>query len=247
MRILLSARVAVLCNILYPSDERKHLHYALLRGAQHIQMWHGIPFKEVGLECLYTPATFGPKTAEILAASGPYGFFIGTGKALQDDWAKRFMFRDYAPIGSPRTDVLFRAARGDDLINVDQDAHRALEKAAQEDKPTILYAPTFRDQKLGVWLESAGIDRFAQICAQRGWLLYVNIHPFEQPWLEGLRARYPAVRFVASPSDIYPLLRNASVLVTDYSSLVFDYLLLTGLLCFTVPITRNIPACRARW
>jgi CDP-glycerol glycerophosphotransferase len=235
MRILLSARVAVLCNILYPSDERKHLHYALLRGAQHVQLWHGIPFKEVGLECLYTPATFGPKTAEILAASGPFETFVGTGKALEGDWAKRFAFRDYAPIGSPRTDVLFRTARPDDLINVDEDAHRALENAAKEGTPTILYAPTFRDQKLGVWLESSGIERFAAVCAQRGWLLYVNIHPFEQPWLAGLRERYPAIRFVASPSDIYPLLKNAAVLVTDYSSLVFDYLLLDRPVVFFRP------------
>ena len=55
MRIMLSAKVAVLSNIFYPADERRHLYWSLLRGAKQIQLWHGIPLKEVGLECLYTP------------------------------------------------------------------------------------------------------------------------------------------------------------------------------------------------
>ncbi len=235
VRLLLEAGVVVLCNLLCPTNEHEGLIHALLQGAKAVQLWHGIPYKQIGLECLYPPGAFGPRTAEVLAASGPYDVFVGSGAALHREWAQRFTFREYAPIGYPRTDVLMRTPAGHDLINVDEDALSLASAAKAEGKPVVLYVPTFRDQKLGVWFADAGIERFADHCAARGWLFLVNMHPFEHAWMENAKNVYTNIRFVRAHTDIYPILHYASVLVTDYSSLALDYLMLDRPVVFYRP------------
>jgi CDP-glycerol glycerophosphotransferase len=235
MRIMLEAKAAVACGIFTPSNEIRHFHWALLRGAKFIQLWHGIPLKEIGMECLYTPATFSERAAEMLAASGPFDVFMGTAARLRSDWEKRFSFREYAPTGYPRTDVFFRALTDGDRINLDEKAYRLAETAAHEGKPVILYVPTFRDQKLGVWFYDAGIERFAEACKSRGYVFLVNLHPFEGEYLADMQIRYSGIDFVAAQTDIYPILKHASILITDYSSLAFDFLLLDRPVVFYRP------------
>jgi CDP-glycerol glycerophosphotransferase len=57
-------------------------------------------------------------------------------------------------------------------------------------------------------------------------MLIVNLHPVEQPMIPQLAEQIPSARFVAPRTDIYPLLQQTTELVTDYSSVMFDYLLL---------------------
>ena len=53
------------------------------------------------------------------------------------------------------------------------------------------------------------------------------MHRNRWPAWTGIRGRHHRnTQFVAANSDIYPLLRDVDVLVTDYSSIYFDFLLL---------------------
>jgi CDP-glycerol glycerophosphotransferase len=235
VRILLSARVAVLCNIFYPVDERGLIPHALLQGAKFIQLWHGLPLKEIGMQNVHSLHAYRPRVAEVLAASGSFDILVGPGEATRAEWAQRFAFHNYAGIGYPRTDVLFRAPSAHEAINVDHDAMQEMEQAAREKKPVILYVPTFRDYQPGVWFDKAGMQAFGKHCADAGWPLFVKLHPFEEGRVAKYRARYRQLRFIASHSDIYPLLRHASVLVTDYSSLAFDFLMLDRPIIFYRP------------
>lgn len=235
MKILLSAKVAVFCNLFYPVDERGFIPWALLRGAKFIQIWHGIPLKAIGMEQLYPAAAYHPRIAEVLGASGIFEVMVGTAKAQESEWARRFAFRRYAPVGYPRNDVLFREPSAHDMINVDMETYRLAESAAREGRKAILYAPTFRDGAFGVWFEHAGIEAVAEHCHARGHILAVNLHPFEGHYVEEYRRRYPRIRFLEPRTDIYPILRHISVLVTDYSSLAFDFLLLDRSMIFYRP------------
>ncbi|MDX2028329.1 MAG: CDP-glycerol glycerophosphotransferase family protein [Alphaproteobacteria bacterium] len=235
MRILLSAKTAVLCNLFYPVDERGFIPWALLRGAKFIQLWHGIPLKAIGMEQLYPAAAYHPRIAEVLGASGLYDVLVGTAKAQQGEWARRFPSRHYAPIGYPRNDALFREPSAHDMINVDVESYKLVESAAREGKKVILYAPTFRDGEFGTWFQRAGMEAVAEHCHARGYILTVNLHPFEGRYIEEFRGRYPRIYFIAPLTDIYPLLRHVNIFVTDYSSLAFDFLLLDRPIIFYRP------------
>ncbi|MFN0182254.1 MAG: CDP-glycerol glycerophosphotransferase family protein [Aquabacterium sp.] len=196
---------------------------ALLAGARQVQLWHGVSIKEIGLRNLPPGRALGPHLGRVLATCGPYARLVGTAAAAQAEWRRWFAFQRYAPIGYPRNDVLYREPAAADIAGADA---AALERAAAtvaRGRRVVLYAPTFRDGRPD-WLAEVGVDQLAQACTQRGDLLVVNLHPVEQGRAAQWAQRWPAVLFTAPRTDVYPLLRLTAALVTDYSSLMFDYL-----------------------
>jgi CDP-glycerol glycerophosphotransferase len=197
---------------------------ALLAGARHLQLWHGVSIKEIGLRNLPGGRGLGPHLGRVLATCGPYASFIGTTATAEAEWRRWFAFERYVPLGYPRNDVLHREPTAADLANTDAQALAEARTARAAGQRVFLYAPTFRDADRGQWLLRAGLDRIAQAVAAQGDCLIVNLHPVEQPMIPELAKSLPGVRFVAPRTDIYPLLREADALVTDYSSVMFDFL-----------------------
>lgn len=219
----LSAAVVVTCDhLLNPNPYAP----ALLAGARQVQLWHGISIKEIGLGNLPGLRQMNARVARVLATTGPFTRFTGTSKAQEADFRRWFGLQRYDAIGYPRNDVLLREPAPEDLLNTDAETLAAVRAARAAGRRVVLYAPTFRDARRGVWIVQAGMDRVARELQARGDLLVVALHPVEAPMLEQLRPALPGVRFTAPRTDLYPLLREVDALVTDYSSVMFDYLLL---------------------
>ena len=196
---------------------------ALLAGARHVQLWHGVSIKEIGLRNLAPGRALGPHFARVLATCGPYACLLGTAAAGEDEWRRWFAFDRYAPLGYPRNDVLYREPTDSDLAGCDRETYDRARATLARGKRVLLYAPTFRDGR-PEWVLQAGLDKLAQAAAQGGDLLVVNLHPVESPQIPKLAPLMPGVAFVAPRTDLYPLLGQASALITDYSSVMFDYL-----------------------
>jgi CDP-glycerol glycerophosphotransferase len=196
---------------------------ALLAGARHVQLWHGVSIKEIGLRNLAPGRALGPHFAKVLATCGPYATLLGTAALGEDEWRRWFSFERYAPLGYPRNDVLYRQPTEADLAGCDRDTYARAQATLARGKRVLLYAPTFRDGRPD-WVLHAGLDKLAQAAAQGGDLLVVNLHPVESPQIPKLAPQLPGVAFVQPRTDLYPLLGQASALITDYSSVMFDYL-----------------------
>ncbi len=197
---------------------------ALLAGARHVQLWHGVSIKEVGYRNLPGLDRFSAHTARVLRTSGHFASFVGSSPEVESDWRRWFGFDRYSDAGYPRNDVLHRPPTADDLVNADVATYRRMQEVRARKRPVYVYAPTFRDAAHGSWMLDVGIDRVAHAVKQTGGLLVVNLHPVEQPLQSKLEQVFPSVSFVRPDSDLYPLLTASSALVTDYSSLMFDYL-----------------------
>lgn len=196
----------------------------LMAGARHVQLWHGVSIKEIGLRNLPSGRALAPHAARVLATCGPYATLVGTAVDGEAEWRRWFSFERYAAIGYPRNDVLYREPTEADLVNVDRAAYDRAGEARAAGRRVVLYAPTFRDGDRGRWLLDAGLERVAAAVAAQGDCLIVNLHPVEQPQIPQLSQALPGVSFVAPRTDVYPLLRRTHALVTDYSSVMFDYL-----------------------
>jgi CDP-glycerol glycerophosphotransferase len=216
----LSAAVVVTCDhLLHPNP----FALPLLAGARQVQLWHGVSIKEIGLRNLPALRAMNPRVARVLRTTGRYAALVGTAAAGEDEWRRWFGFERYAPIGYPRNDVLYREPTPDDLLNVDTAAYQRASDALRRGRRVVYYAPTFRDANPR-WMLDAGLARIAEALRERGDELIVNLHPVEQPLVPELRKALPHVGFVEPRTDAYPLLRCSSLLVTDYSSVMFDYL-----------------------
>lgn len=218
----LAAAVAVIDDHLLNSNPYAG---ALLAGARQVQIWHGISIKEIGFRNLAKLAHMSPHFARVLRTCGEFSQLIGTSAAQEAEFRRWFGFRHYSPIGYPRNDVLLREPTAHDLLNVDMDAFRRAKDYLRRNRKVFLYAPTFRDGN-HAWMMNAGLPELAEAIHAAGDLLIVNLHPVEQPLVPKLSQALPSVSFVRSRSDVYPLLRMATTLITDYSSIMFDYLLL---------------------
>ncbi len=61
-----------------------------------------------------------------------------------------------------------------------------------------------------------------------------------------MRARHPHLKFIAPGTDIYPVVKHASVFMTDYSSLAFDVLHINCPLVFYRPDHEDYGYMRGR-
>lgn len=220
LHVALSAAVVVTSDhLLNPNPYAA----ALLAGARQVQLWHGVSIKEIGLRNLPGGRALGPHLARVLSTCGPYATLLGTAAAGEDEWRRWFAFDRYAAAGYPRNDVLYRTPTEADLAGCDRAAFDRAVATRAKGRRVILYAPTFRDGRPD-WVLQAGLDRLAQAASQGGDLLVVALHPVEAAMVPKLAPLMPAVAFVTPRTDLYPLLGQASALVTDYSSIMFDYL-----------------------
>lgn len=132
---------------------------------------------------------------------------------------------DILECGSPRNDILFR--KNTNLLNFVKEKYEINEK-----NKIILYAPTFRNSfSVDIYdldyIELINVLREKYLC---NWTVLVRLHPnFESKEL--------SVNFsdnvinVTRYDDMQELLAVSDILITDYSSSMFDFSL-TGKPCF---------------
>lgn len=199
---------------------------AFLHGARHVQLWHGIGIKDVGFANLPALPNFGAHTARVLRSCGPFSTFVSTAACMEPEWRRSFAFERYSTAGYARNDVLLREPTARDLENVDTGMLARMREGRAAGRRMFLYAPTFRDGRRGDWIVQVDLGGIAQRIEAAGDRLVVNLHPNDQVRVPELRRLWPGVEFTEPHTDVYPLLREADALVTDYSSILFDYLLL---------------------
>jgi CDP-glycerol glycerophosphotransferase len=230
-RLLLGTKVIVACDHFSPNSWKPPMPYFLLQGAKLVQLWHGIPLKEIGL--LYSDNPAGNSLR--LSSTGPADLLVAPGTGLREKWREWFAFRSFAAAGYPRNDVLLREPKAHELVNVDLDALSEMKAAGAAGRKIIFYAPTFRDHNRAPWPTKTDFVRFADWCRQKGYFLLVKPHPVEQQGFDHIIKTMPGIHCARPNSDPYPLLRYANALVTDYSSIMFDFLLLDRPIVFYWP------------
>jgi CDP-glycerol glycerophosphotransferase (TagB/SpsB family) len=191
-------------------------------GTTTVMLWHGIALKQIGWDG-YKRQRIGEKIKGIVKETvfDRYDWFVVPSEAMVEPFSSAFHADPdrILPLGYPRNDVLTGAIEdeaSDDLYREYRELH--------ENRTTILYTPTkhpetghqvtdhLRLAELDVWLA----DRDAH--------LLLKPHPAEPIDLGG--GEFSRIIEVPEGIDVYPLLRHTDMLITDYSSIYFDYLLL---------------------
>jgi CDP-glycerol glycerophosphotransferase (TagB/SpsB family) len=195
----------------------------MLVGRTKVDLWHGV----------------GPKK---LAESTGADYVCGTSESLRQHLAGSLGVNPDKVIvsGYPRNDVLLQSVPGEDI---GLQAHLEAVRVLRNQGRILLYAPTYRR-----YLEEGTFEEFLKeipidateldkvLEAHRSYLI-IKFHQFLRSGriehaLEKISGR---VYVIGEPIDVYPIMRDAEVLITDYSSIYFDYLLLDRPIIFYIP------------
>lgn len=215
-------------------------------GAVKVNLWHGVPLKMIERDIpqsnnALAQANHGSplvRAANKLLRpqlSERYDYILGTSPATCDRFAGAFGVPRSQVLGGgyPRTDVLLK--RDDDSRFRMPEEERVIEQCrayAREGTRVMLYMPTFRDWRNDadrvIPIDWAALDQALQT---HGGALFCKLHPNDQARLPDL-AGLSRVHLIPSSVDPYPILRHVDALISDYSSIFFDYLLLDRPLVF---------------
>ena len=205
-----------LARATYLVDNQTFPGYVRKRPGQHyLQTWHGIPLKKMGKDVLgYRPEPTSPDTGV-----GAWDQLVVPNRYFEEVFVPAFGFSgELLRYGTPRNDPLVdgslsgAAARA--LLDLPPDAH------------VILYAPTFREETRlhRTWVKPPfDVAELLERLPPKTYLL-VRPHYLNQVSIPPSH-RYRAID-VRSVEDVNLLYMAADVLVTDYSSVMFDFALL---------------------
>jgi CDP-glycerol glycerophosphotransferase (TagB/SpsB family) len=215
-------------------------------GALKVNLWHGVPLKMIERDIpqsnnALAQANHGSPLVRAAnkvlrpQLSEKYDYILGTSRATCERFASAFGVQAQQVIngGYPRTDVLL--SRDDEARFRMPEEERVIAQCrayAREGVRVMLYMPTFRDWRNDadrvIPIDWSALDEALQA---HGGALFCKLHPNDQARLPDLGGA-SRIHLIPSSVDPYPILKHTDALISDYSSIFFDYLLLDRPLVF---------------
>ncbi len=202
-------------------------------GTTHLQTQHGTPLKYMGIDLREQPAANGgTNLGNLLRRSDRWDFNLSANPHSSRVWRRAFPC-DYEmlELGYPRNDRLVTATEAD---TAEMRRRVGIPSAAEVDGraaaigPTvILYAPTHREFDRG-FVSPLDVNRLAAALGDRFTILVRGHHKYSsatRPDPSDTAARSTAARIidVSRHQPIEDLCIAADLLITDYSSIMFDF------------------------
>jgi CDP-glycerol glycerophosphotransferase len=208
-RILASAKYLINDNTFLP-------FYLKKEGQVYMNTWHGTPLKTLGKTIINDAHAIGNTQKNFVCAD--YMLFPNdhTRDALVNDYMLSNIARgQYVMAGYPRNEVFFHEGRKAEIV----------EALGLQGKKLYAYMPTYRGvaRNAGGQSEHDLQEYLAQIdgLLQDDEILYMNLHPIAKKDVDF--SLYTHIRNFPEEYETYDFLSAADALVTDYSSVFFDF------------------------
>jgi CDP-glycerol glycerophosphotransferase (TagB/SpsB family) len=229
----------------------KDTNFWLGRGAVKINLWSGVPLKTFERE-IDVP---GSRYFRLFHGSLPERLLLGmmmpwhverpdliiatseetaaiTRRAF-DVPAERVVVT-----GFPRTDLLLSPGAGSEVTGFPE----SFRKSIVAGEKIFLYLPTFRDDE-SPYFEAIDWTALDRLLAEHKARLFCKFHPVARTRLS---ARLSRIEELPQDVDVYPLLARADALISDYSSVIFDYMVLDRPIVYFTPDLEQFVTCNRR-
>lgn len=216
----------------YTSD----IMFCLSGRAVCINLWHGVGLKRIEFNTVSGPL------ADRFSKKNKKDVFCHPESFRRPDWlltstpfqtsmfAKAFRLPESRclEMGYPRNWILTanELERTEFISKYEPDETSALIEKMKGYEKVLIYMPTWRDSQRTIFTQSMDLDRLNDILSSRNELLILKPHA-NVILTDSVRSLSNII--LAGPKmDIYPVLPYAHTLITDYSSILYDWLLMKG-------------------
>ena len=204
-RKVLSHAKYLVNNVSFPMDWIKK------DGQVYLNTWHGTPLKTLGRNIKNDPFELNNSQRNMLLADILLAPNVLTRRVFSED----YMLHDVMPGtlimgGYPRNTAFFR----------EEERETVRRKHGLTDKTMIFYMPTWRGTASEVRRTDcvSEMERLAEELGER-FAVYVKLHPAMTQGMGALRLCHP----MPEEYEVYEFLNAADLLITDYSSVYFDF------------------------
>ena len=209
--------------------DSRHLYYLRKnKKTKYIQTWHGTPLKKLGLDMDYIDMSgnqdINQYHEEFRNNTILWQYLISQNSYSSEIFRHAFDFKgEMLEIGYPRNDILINKNNAEDIDEIKTRLN------IPKDKKVILYAPTWRDNEYyekGKYKFATEMD-FDQMKSELSdeYVLIVKFHYLVKENIDWSKYDDFVIECDAD-WDIQELYLISDMMITDYSSVMFDYSLL---------------------
>ena len=189
-------------------------HFRKKPGTTYLQTWHGAPLKKIAFD-VERPIFADPEPyfAELRREVSNWDYLLSPNGFSTEVLRRSFRYEgEILETGYPRNDMLTRPERDEVRARVRG------ELGIGDGVRAVLYAPTWRDTR--EFSPGLDLDALADELGD-GFAFLLRAHSAVAA--DAPRSAHERVLGVSDRDDIGELLLAADVLVTDYSSVIFDF------------------------
>jgi len=198
-------------------------------GAFRVSLWHGSPLKTIDRDITVKNNAFylGNHTwglkRYLVRMIMPEWFvvadlMIATSEKVKGYFNSAFGCKKIKVTGYPRNDIISNPTLYARYLTFEQNI---IEFITTE--KTILYAPTFRDTNRFDRKTPIEWERLNHLLKINDTTFLIKLHRHD--YSMAMKEKYSHIRVLDNESDMYPLFSKVDLLITDYSSIFFDFLL----------------------
>lgn len=214
----------------------KDISFWLSGGAKKINSFHGIPLKKIHGDNKFDEVRNPPNlykklrwTVRRIQNEQPTHYYLATSEYVRDIFKKAFRTSKDKGIvcGYPRNDVFFNKnylINNKNLSIKNIELYNRLEREKQNGKKVIMYMPTFRHSEFK-FFDIVNIEQLDNFLSNNNSILLIKAHPMSKLKSSFNHIEYKNILNIDSAEDPYLFLNLSDILITDYSSIYFDFLL----------------------
>ena len=221
----------------------KDISFYLSGGAKKINLWHGTPLKKIQMDNRFdrvrNPENVWMRLYWMLRRMSdekPSHYVLTTSKFFAPIFSSAFNTDHVLVCGYPRNDSLLGTVKSN-LLPGEKKKQRWLQRQIRKmgQARVLCYMPTFRESET-LFFEKTDLSELTDYLEKSGSILVVKLHPkskLQNEFKEQLQGLDEARKEIVSrrllllepDDDAYEFLKYSDCLITDYSSVYFDYLL----------------------
>ncbi len=203
--ILYSLKAGMYIYSSYPSD----INFWLSGGAKYVNAWHGTPIKKIERDVITGHYSLRNKHSRMYQMLKPSLFIKPDILFVASEYEEK-CFRSAFGVGD---EIMFRAFPP----RLESLNHKTIDNSRYYN---ILYVPTWRDDHSFSFVNHIDLESFNNFLERNNIKFYIKLHPSDASMQR--KQKFSNITTIDQGEDVYDYLLKADLLVSDYSSMIFE-------------------------